>query len=61
MDVNSFFSQPLDKVENVLWDKVIQFRILCLGCHPVRKWQRCIDECFMTANALQMRCRCAAN
>ena len=32
MDVNSFFSQPLDKVENVLWDKVIQFRILCLGC-----------------------------
>ena len=26
------FSRSFAKVENVFWDKVIQFIILCLGC-----------------------------
>ena len=47
MDVNSFFSQPLDKVENVLWDKVIQFRIFVLdaiGRHPTNLYELLIKH-----------------
>ena len=49
-------SQPFAKVKNVFWDKVIQFKILCLGCPQktsnislflvrIKSDQACVEFC----------------